>query len=117
MTWGSDAGALVAGRVVGARNGVNVVIRNHLSSADRRTAMEPRHTPTRRMRWGRAEKEALVAFGLGAAVAVAVTLTPLSWVAGVLVGWDCVALGYTARLAVVFRRWDAGRTKSRAMST
>ena len=70
-----------------------------------------------RLHWGRAEKEAVVALVLGAAVAVAVTLTPLSWVAGALVGWDVVAVGYTLRLAVVLRRWDDARTKSRAMST
>jgi uncharacterized membrane protein len=79
--------------------------------------MEPRPTTTRRLRWGRAEKEAVVALGLGAAVAVAAGLSALSWVAAVLVGWDCVAIGYTVRLAVVLRRWDAARTKSRAMST
>jgi uncharacterized membrane protein len=79
--------------------------------------MEGRPEADRRQLWGRAEKEAVVALGLGAAVAVGVTLTPLSWVAGVLVGWDCVALAYTGRLAVVLRRWDAGRTRSRAMST
>jgi uncharacterized membrane protein len=55
--------------------------------------------------------------GLGAVVAAAVSATPLSWVAGLLVGWDCVALAYTARLAVVLRRWDAERTRSRAVST
>jgi len=70
----------------------------------------------KRLHWGRAEKEAVVALVLGAAVAVAVTLTPLSWVAGVLVGWDVVAIGYTVRLAVVLRRWDAGQTRSRAMT-
>src|SRR3954451_13911748 len=69
------------------------------------------------MRWGRAEKEALVALVLGAVVATAATLSPLSWVAGVLIGWDCVALGYTLRLARVLRRWDATRTKSRAVTT
>ena len=79
--------------------------------------MEGRPTAVRRQLWGRAEREAGVALGLGAAVAVGVTLTPLSWVAGVLVGWDCVALAYTGRLAVVLRRWDAARTRSRAMST
>jgi uncharacterized membrane protein len=79
--------------------------------------MDPRPTRPRRLRFGRAEKEAVTALGLGACVALAVTLTPLSWVAGVLVGWDCVAIGYTGRLAVVLRRWDARRTKSRAMST
>jgi uncharacterized membrane protein len=71
----------------------------------------------KRLRWGRAEKEAVLALGLGAAVAVVVTLTPLSWVAGVLVGWDCVALGYTGRLFVVLRHWDHQRTRSRAMTT
>jgi uncharacterized membrane protein len=70
-----------------------------------------------RMRWGRAEKEAAAALFLGAVAATVATLSPLSWVAGVLVGWDCVALGYTMRLAVVLRRWDAGRTRSRAMTT
>jgi len=69
------------------------------------------------MRWGRAEKEALIALALGAGVAVAATLTRLSWVAGVLVGWDCVAVGYTGRLVVVLRRWDAARTRDRAMTT
>src|SRR3954452_22635770 len=69
------------------------------------------------MRWGRAEKEAAAALCLGAIAATVATLSPLSWVAGVLVGWDCVALGYTGRLAVVLRRWDARRTRSRAMST
>jgi uncharacterized membrane protein len=70
-----------------------------------------------RLHWGRAEKEAVLAIGLGTAVAVVVTLTPLSWVAGALVGWDVVAVAYTVRLAVVLRRWDHQRTKSRAMST
>jgi uncharacterized membrane protein len=79
--------------------------------------MDPRPRSKRRLRWGRAEKEALGALAVGAAVAVAVTLTPLSWVAGALVGWDVVAVGYTLRLAVVLRRWDHARTKSRAMST
>lgn len=79
--------------------------------------MDAPPAPARRLRWGRAETEAMISLGLGAAVAVAVSFTPLSWVAGVLVGWDCVALGYTLRLAVVLRRWDARRTKSRAMST
>jgi uncharacterized membrane protein len=71
----------------------------------------------KRLRWGPAEKEALTALALGAAVAVAVTFTSLSWVAGVLVGWDVVALTYTGRLVLVLRRWDHARTKSRAMST
>ena len=79
--------------------------------------MEPKRRSKRRLRWGRAEKEALVALVLGAIVATVVTLTPLSWVAGALVGWDCVALGYTGRLAVVLRRWDPERTRSHAMST
>ena len=79
--------------------------------------MEPRPMPKRRLRWGRAEKEALLALAVGAVVASLVTLTPLSWVAGVLVGWDCVALGYTGRLFVVLRQWDHQRTRSRAMTT
>jgi uncharacterized membrane protein len=69
------------------------------------------------MHWGRAETEAVVAFALGAVVAVVATLTPLTWVAGVLIGWDCVAMGYTLRLVLVLRRWDAARTKSRAVTT
>jgi uncharacterized membrane protein len=79
--------------------------------------MDPRPRPKRRLRWGRAEKEALGALAVGAAVTVVVTLTPLSWVAGVLVGWDCVALGYTGRLVAVLRNWDHQRTRSRAMNT
>jgi uncharacterized membrane protein len=59
----------------------------------------------------------MLALALGAGVAVGASLSPLSWVAGVLVGWDCVAVGYTARLAVVLRHWDAAQTKSRAMTT
>ena len=79
--------------------------------------MDPRPRSKRRLRWGRAEKEAVLAGVVGTAVAVVVTLTPLSWVAGVLVGWDVVALGYTGRLVVVLRHWDHQRTRSRAMST
>jgi uncharacterized membrane protein len=71
----------------------------------------------KRLRWGRAEKEAVLALGLGAVVAAVVSLTSLSWVAGALVGWDCVAIGYTGRLFVVLRTWDAQRTRSRAMTT
>jgi uncharacterized membrane protein len=79
--------------------------------------MDPRPRSKRRLRWGRAEREAVGALVVGAVVAVAVTLTPLSWVAGVLVGWDVVALGYTGRLVVVLRHWDHQRTRSHAMST
>jgi uncharacterized membrane protein len=76
-----------------------------------------RSTLPRRLRWGRAETEAVIALALGAGIAVVASLSSLSWLAGVLVGWDCVAVGYTVRLAVVLRRWDAGRTRSRAMTT
>src|SRR3954451_3480087 len=79
--------------------------------------MDPRPRSKRRLRWGRAEEEGLGAPVVGAVVAVVVTLTPLSWVAGVLVGWDVVALGYTGRLVVVLRHWDHQRTRSRALST
>jgi uncharacterized membrane protein len=80
--------------------------------------MDERPEPKRRLRWGAAEKEAVAALGLGAVVVVLVgTLTPLSWVAAMLVGWDVVALTYTGRLALVLRRWDHTRTKNRAMST
>jgi uncharacterized membrane protein len=79
--------------------------------------MDPRPRSKQRLHWGRAEREAVGALAVGAVVAVAVTLTPLSWVAGVLVGWDVVALGYTGRLVVVLRQWDHQRTRSRAMST
>jgi uncharacterized membrane protein len=78
--------------------------------------MEP--TRPRRLRWGRAEQEAAIAFVLGAAVAVGVTiLWRLSWVAAVLLGWDCVAVVYTGRLVLFLRRRDAGQTKARAMAT
>jgi uncharacterized membrane protein len=76
-----------------------------------------RSTRPRRLRWGRAEREAVLALGLGAGVAVVASLSPMSWVAGVLLGWDCVAVAYAGRLAVVLRRWDAERTRSRAMTT
>lgn len=77
--------------------------------AARRT--RPR-TPTSRA----APREAMIATLLGVVVGVAVTLAT-SPSMGLLLGWDCVAVVYTGRLAFVLLRQDAEQTSLRASTT
>ena len=77
--------------------------------AARRT--RPR-TPTSRA----ALREAMIATLLGVVVGVAVTLAT-SPSMGLLLGWDCVAVVYTGRLAFVLLRQDAEQTSLRASTT